>query len=74
MVTITVIVVLAIVISITMAMTAYIHTAKAEPNIDQMIKKNRDLANAIRGVPENCEQNSTGSRNSASSSMSLQCK
>jgi hypothetical protein len=32
------------------------------------------LANAIRGVPENCEQNMTGSENSGSSSMSLQCK
>ena len=74
MVTITVIAVAAIVISITIAMTAYIHTAKAELNIDQMIKKDHDLANAIRGVPENCEQNMTGSGNSASSSTSLQCK
>jgi hypothetical protein len=74
MVTITVIVVTAIVISITMAMTAYIYTAKAELNIDQMIKKDHDLANAIRGLPENCEQNMTGSGNSASSSMSVQCK
>ncbi|HEY7082766.1 MAG TPA: hypothetical protein VH500_23995 [Nitrososphaeraceae archaeon] len=74
MVTITVIFVIAIVISITMTMTAYIHTAKAELNIDQLIKKDQDMANAIRGIPENCEQNSTGSVNSASSSMSLQCK
>lgn len=74
MAAITVIVVTAIVISITMAMTAYIHTAKAELNIDQMIKKDHDLANAFRGLPENCEQNSTGSGNSASSSMSVQCK
>ena len=74
MVTITVVFVLAIVISITMTMTAYIHTAKAELNIDQLIKKDHDLANAIRGIPENCEKNSTGSENSASSSMSLQCK
>ena len=54
MVTITVIAVVAIVISITMTMTAYIHTAKAELNIDQMIKKDHDMANAIRGLPENC--------------------
>ena len=54
MVTITVIVVIAIVISITMTMTTYTHTAKAELNIDQMIKKNHDMANAIRGIPENC--------------------
>jgi hypothetical protein len=74
MVTISVIVVIAIVISITMAMTVYVHTAKAELNIDQMIKKDRDMANAISGIPENCEQNSTGSKNSASSSTSLQCK
>jgi hypothetical protein len=72
MVSITVIVIMAIVISMTMI--AYTHTAKAELNVDQMIKKNHDMANAIRGVPENCEQNSTGSGNSASSSMSLQCK
>lgn len=74
MVSITVVVVIAIVISITMTMIVYTHTANAELNIDQMIKKNHDLANAIRGVPENCEQNMTGSGNSASSSMSLQCK
>ena len=74
MATITVIVVIAIVISITMTMTAYIHTAKAELKIDQMIKKNHDMANAIRGIPENCEKNMTGSANSASSSMSVQCK
>ena len=74
MVTINVIVVIAIVISITMTMTAYTHTAKAELNIDQMIKKDHDLANAFRGLPENCEKNSTRSGNSASSSMSLQCK
>ena len=74
MVTITVIVVIAIVISITMTMTAYTNTAKAELNIDQMIKKNHDMANAIRGIPENCEQNMTGSGNSPSSSMSVQCK
>jgi hypothetical protein len=74
MVTITVIVVIAIVISVTMTMTAYIHTAKAELNIDQMIKKDHDMANAIRGLPENCEKNSTGSGSSASSSMSVQCK
>ena len=72
--TITVIVVIAIVISITMAMTAYIHVANAELNIDQMIKKDHDLANAIRGLPENCEKNSTGSENLESSSMSVQCK
>ena len=66
MVTITVIVVIAIVISITMTMTAYTNTAKAELNIDQMIKKNHDMANAIRGIPENCEQNMTGSGNSPS--------
>jgi len=74
MVTITVIVVIAIVISITMTMTAYTNTAKAELNIDQMIKKDHDMANAIRGIPENCEQNMTGSGNSPSSSMSVQCK
>ena len=74
MATISVIVVIAIVISITMTMTAYTHTAKAELNIDQMIKKDHDLANAFRGLPENCEKNSTRSGNSASSSMSLQCK
>ena len=74
MVTITVIIVIAIVISITMTMTAYIHTAKAELNIDQMIKKDHDMANAIRGIPENCEKNMTGSGNSPSSSMSIQCK
>ena len=60
MVTITVIVVIAIVISITMTMTAYTHTAKAELNIDQLIKKDHDMANAIRGLPENCERNATG--------------
>jgi hypothetical protein len=53
------------VISITMAMTAYTYTAKAELNIDQMIKKDHDLANAIRGLPENCEQDMTGSGNVA---------
>ena len=74
MATIIVIVIIAIVISITMTMTAYTHTAKAELNIDQMIKNNHDLANAIKGIPENCEKNMTGSENSASSSMSLQCK
>ena len=76
MATISVIVVIAIVISITMTMTmtAYTHTAKAELNIDQMIKKDHDLANAFRGLPQNCEKNSTRSGNSASSSMSLQCK
>ena len=47
MVTITVIVVIAIVISITMTMTTYTHTAKAELNIEQFIKNNNDLANAI---------------------------
>jgi hypothetical protein len=74
MTTINVIVVIAIVISITMIMTAYTHTAKAELNIDQMIKENRDMANAIRDIPENCAENTTGSGNSPSSSMSVQCK
>ena len=44
----------------------YTHTAKAELNIDQMIKKNRDMADAIRGIPENCAENTTGSGNSPS--------
>ena len=74
MVTITVIVVIAIVISITMTMTAYIHTAKAELNIEQLIKKDHDMAIAIRGLPENCEQNMTRYGNSPSSSMGVQCK
>jgi hypothetical protein len=74
MATISVIVVIAIVISITMTMTAYTHTAKAELNIDQMIKKNHDMANAIRGIPENCAKNTTGSGNSPSFSMNVQCK
>jgi len=55
-------------------MITYIHTAKAELNIDQMIKKGHDMTNAIRGLPENCEQNMTGSGSSTSSSMSVQCK
>ena len=66
MATITVIVVTAIVISF--------HTAKAELNIDKIIKKNHDLANAIRGIPENCAENTTGSGNSPSVSMNVQCK
>lgn len=74
MVTITVIVVIAIVISITMTMTAYTHTAKAELDIDQMIKKGHDMANAISGLPENCEKNQTGSGSSTSFSMNVQCK
>jgi hypothetical protein len=74
MATISVIVLIAIVISIIMTMTVYTHTAKAELNIDQMIKKNRDMADAIRGIPENCAENTTGSGNSPSSSMSVQCK
>ena len=74
MATITVIIVIAIVISITMTMTAYTHIAKAELNIDQMIKKNHEMANAIRGIPENCAKNTTGFGNSPSSSMSVQCK
>ena len=56
-------VVIAIVITITMTMTVYTHTAKVELNIDQMIKKNHDIADAIRSIPENCTENTTGSGN-----------
>jgi hypothetical protein len=49
MITITIVVVTAIVFSLTLAMIPFTHTAKADLNIDQMIKKNHDLANAIRG-------------------------
>ena len=58
-----VIVVIAIVITITMTMTVYTHTAKVELNIDQMIKKNHDIADAIRSIPENSAENTTGSGN-----------
>jgi hypothetical protein len=51
------------VITITMTMTGYTHTAKVEPNIDQMIKKNHDIADAIRSIPENSAENTTGSGN-----------
>lgn len=49
-------------------------TAKAELDIDQMIKKGHDMANAISGLPENCEKNQTGSGSSTSFSMNVQCK
>jgi hypothetical protein len=58
-----VIVVIAIVITITMTMTVYTHTAKVELNIDQMIKKNHGIADAIRSIPENSAENTTGSGN-----------
>jgi len=74
MTTISVIVLIAIVISIIMTMTVYTHLAKAELNINQMIKKNHDMADAIRSIPENCAENKTGSGNPPSSSMSVQCK
>ena len=63
MATSSVIVVIAIVITITMTMTVYTHTAKVELNIDQMIKKNHDIADAIRSIPENSAENTTGSGN-----------
>jgi hypothetical protein len=56
-------VVIAVVITITMTMTVYTHTAKVELNIDQMIKKNHDIADAIRSIPENSAENTTGSGN-----------
>lgn len=63
MATSSVIVVIAIVNTITMTMTVYTHTAKVELNIDQMIKKNHDIADAIRSIPENSAKNTTGSGN-----------
>ena len=63
MATSSVIVVIAIVITITMTMTVYTHTAKVELNIDQMNKKNHDIADAIRSIPENSAENTTGSGN-----------
>jgi hypothetical protein len=63
MATSSVIVVIAIIITITMTMTGYTHTAKVEPNIDQMIKKNHDIVDAIRSIPENSAENTTGSGN-----------
>jgi hypothetical protein len=44
-------------------MTVYTHTAKVELNIDQMIKKNHGIADAIRSIPENSAENTTGSGN-----------